>query len=82
MIGFTERWDSGKAWEQLHKRLETDGLLEDRPSAGAGKQLHRLLRIAASITGSTGHRDTNTLVWSDPEQQRSIHELMQSRKRV
>jgi ferric-dicitrate binding protein FerR (iron transport regulator) len=42
-------WNSGEAWEQLHRRLESDGLLEDqaiRPDRG---RFTPLLRIAASI---------------------------------
>jgi len=44
-----KKWDSGGAWDQLHKKLHTDGLLEETGTEPASRNLLPLLRIAASI---------------------------------
>jgi ferric-dicitrate binding protein FerR (iron transport regulator) len=42
-------WNTGKAWKQLHQRLESEGLLEERiEEPHVGRRLV-LLRIAASV---------------------------------
>ncbi len=42
--------DSKKAWNQLHKRIEEDGLLADLPAGPERRSLLPTLRVAASIT--------------------------------
>jgi ferric-dicitrate binding protein FerR (iron transport regulator) len=44
-----KNWDSNKAWNQLHQKLESEGLLEDRSFDPRRNSLTPLLRIAASI---------------------------------
>jgi ferric-dicitrate binding protein FerR (iron transport regulator) len=41
--------DTGKAWSQLHTRIEEDGLLEDQTSVNGRARRLPALRIAASI---------------------------------
>lgn len=41
--------DSSKAWSNLHRRLEEDGLLEERPAGTGSKHILPALKIAASI---------------------------------
>jgi len=42
-------WDTGKAWKQLHQKLESEGLLEEGIREDvSGRRIH-LLRIAATI---------------------------------
>lgn len=41
--------DSGKAWNRLRRRLEEDGLLDDRPAGSKSRNLLPALRAAASI---------------------------------
>ena len=42
-------WDSGKAWNRLHKKLESEGLLDDQADRLVRGRFTPLLRIAASI---------------------------------
>jgi len=42
-------WDSGKAWTQLHEKLESEGLLDDQVHRQVRGRFTPLLRIAASI---------------------------------
>jgi ferric-dicitrate binding protein FerR (iron transport regulator) len=42
-------WDSVKAWDQLHQKLESEGLLEDQEDRPDRGRFAPLLRIAASI---------------------------------
>ena len=42
-------WDSGKAWNQLHEKLESEGLLDDKAHRPVRSRFTPLLRIAASI---------------------------------
>lgn len=45
----TESWNSGKAWKQLHQRLDSEGLLEERvEDARVGRRMV-ILRIAATV---------------------------------
>jgi len=44
-----KKWDSGKAWDQMHNRLTSDGLLEESGPDTESRKLLPLLRIAASI---------------------------------
>ncbi len=41
--------DSGKAWNLLHRRLEEEGLLDDRPAGSKSRNLLPALRVASSI---------------------------------
>jgi len=42
-------WDSGKAWNRLHKKLDSEGLLDDQADRPVRSRFTPLLRIAASI---------------------------------
>jgi ferric-dicitrate binding protein FerR (iron transport regulator) len=42
-------WDSGKAWNKLHQKLETEGLLEDQADRLTRTRFTPLLKLAASI---------------------------------
>jgi ferric-dicitrate binding protein FerR (iron transport regulator) len=42
-------WDSGKAWERLHEKLDTEGLLEEQAGVPGPGRFSPLLRMAASI---------------------------------
>ena len=42
-------WDTVKAWNQLHQKLESEGLLEDQADSPDRGRFAPLLRIAASI---------------------------------
>jgi len=42
-------WNSGKAWDRLHQRLDSEGLLEDLTASADRNRFTPLLRIAASI---------------------------------
>jgi len=42
-------WDSGKAWNRLHEKLDTEGLLDDQVHRPVRDRFTPLLRIAASI---------------------------------
>jgi len=42
-------WDSGKAWNRLHEKLESEGLLDDQAHRQVRGRFTPLLRIAASI---------------------------------
>ena len=42
-------WNSGEAWDRLHHRLESEGLLEERASRPDRSRFAPLLRIAATI---------------------------------
>lgn len=44
-----EKWDSGEGWNQLHQKLDSEGLLDDQPVHQAEGKFTPLLRIAASI---------------------------------
>jgi transmembrane sensor len=44
-----QNWDSGEAWNRLHQKLESEGLLEDLPKHPGSFTFTPLLRIAASI---------------------------------
>lgn len=44
-----KKWNSGEAWNQLHQKLESEGLLEDQAVKPGRKTRSPLLRIAASI---------------------------------
>ncbi len=44
-----EEWDSGKAWNRLHLKLDSEGLLEDQVVSPNRSSFTPLLRIAASI---------------------------------
>lgn len=44
-----EKWDSEEGWNQLHKKLDSEGLLDDQPVHPAERTFTPLLRIAASI---------------------------------
>jgi len=44
-----ENWDSGKAWDRLHEKLESEGLLNDRPGRMERNRFTPLLRVAASV---------------------------------
>lgn len=44
-----KKWNSGEAWNRLHQKLESEGLLEDKTAKPGRKTLSPLLRIAASI---------------------------------
>jgi len=42
-------WDSGNAWNRLHEKLDTEGLLDDQAHRPVRDRFTPLLRIAASI---------------------------------
>ena len=44
-----ENWDSAKAWDNLHDRLESEGLLEVQATRMDRNRFSPLLRIAASV---------------------------------
>jgi len=45
-----QSWDTGKAWNQLYERLESEGLLEEKPMTENFPGTRRtLLRIAATV---------------------------------
>lgn len=44
-----KKWDSGEGWNQLHQKLDSEGLLDDQPVHPAEGTFTPLLRIAASI---------------------------------
>ncbi len=44
-----KRWNPGKAWDQLHNRLDQDGLLADQIPPGDKRNMLPALRIAATI---------------------------------
>jgi len=44
-----KNWDSGKAWNRLHKKLDSEGLLDDQADRPVRSRFTPLLRIAASI---------------------------------
>jgi ferric-dicitrate binding protein FerR (iron transport regulator) len=44
-----KNWDSEKAWERLHQKLDTEGLLEEQAGAPRPGRFTPLLRMAASI---------------------------------
>lgn len=44
-----EKWDSEDGWNQLHKKLDSEGLLDDQPVHQVEGTFTPLLRIAASI---------------------------------
>ncbi|MDF1575333.1 MAG: FecR domain-containing protein [Bacteroidales bacterium] len=44
-----KKWNSGKAWNLLYKKLESDGLLEDRTVKEDRRTFVPLFRIAATI---------------------------------
>jgi ferric-dicitrate binding protein FerR (iron transport regulator) len=44
-----KNWDSEKAWERLHQKLDTEGLLEEQAGAPEPGRFSPLLRMAASI---------------------------------
>jgi tRNA(Glu) U13 pseudouridine synthase TruD len=45
-----ESWDTGKAWNQLYERLESEGLLDEKPVSASFPGTRRtLLRIAATV---------------------------------
>jgi ferric-dicitrate binding protein FerR (iron transport regulator) len=42
-------WDSGKAWKQLHQKLESEGLLDEGVREGVAGRRMSALRIAATV---------------------------------
>jgi len=44
-----KNWDSGEAWKRLHKKMESEGLLEDQAAIPGRIRFSPILRIAASI---------------------------------
>jgi len=42
-------WDTGKAWKQLHQKLESEGLLEEGNMAHVNGRSMSILRIAATV---------------------------------
>jgi transmembrane sensor len=44
-----ENWDSGKAWNRMHEKLESEGLLNDQSNRMERNRYTPLLRVAASV---------------------------------
>ena len=44
-----KKWDSGEGWNQLHARIQSDGLLEETGQGPEARNFLPFLRVAASI---------------------------------